>query len=109
MPHQAFIVTFIVTHVSSGCPWEFAAAAAQAPQGGAAPCFAAENSALCEEWKITAVGSSMDGMKDVAAKNKGLILVFHKKNGSVYLAHCSKWLIQGIKVGFFFLRHMNIF
>lgn len=32
----------------------------------------------------------MHGMKDVAAKNEGLILALHKKNGSVYLAHCSK-------------------
>lgn len=101
MPHQAFIVTFIVTPVSSGSPWEFAAAVAQAALEGAAPFFAAEHFALHEERKITAEGSSMHGMKDVAAKNKGLILVFHKKNGSVYLVHCSKWLIQGIKVEFF--------
>lgn len=90
VPHQAFTVAFIVTLVTSGSSWEFAAAVAQAPLGGAAPLFAAEHSALREERKITAVGSSMHGMKDVAAKNKGLILIFHKKNGSVYFAHCSK-------------------
>lgn len=83
-------MTFIVTCVSSGSPWQLAAAVAQTTVGGAAPFFAAELSALREERKITAVGSSMRGMKNVAAKNKGLILVFHKKNGSVYLAHCSK-------------------
>lgn len=53
----------------------------------------------------------MHGMKDMAAKNESLILAFHKKNSSVNLAHCSKQLIQQIKVWgfFFFLRHVNIF